>query len=303
MSLRLEGISKYYSKEKALDNISFSVESGEVVGVLGPNGAGKSTMMKIITGFLNPDGGTVFINDLPFNGNDLQIKQQIGYLPENNPLYPDLYIKEYLSFVAGIYNLKEKKKRILEIIELTGLGRENHKKIGTLSKGYRQRVGIAQALIHDPSLLILDEPTSGLDPSQIVEIRQLIRNLCQNKTVMLSTHIMQEAEAVCDRIIILNRGNIIADNTTANIKTMASSKSGKVIVEFSEKLSKEILVKIPGIIKAEAIGDKKWSIISENTNIRSEIFQYAVSNGLTILSLTQEESSLENVFLEIVKGT
>jgi ABC-2 type transport system ATP-binding protein len=301
MSLRLEGISKYYGKEKALDEISFSVDSSEVVGILGPNGAGKSTMMKIITGFMNPDKGTVWIDGIPISGNSLQTKQKTGYLPENNPLYPDLYVLEYLSFVAGLYHLADKKDRILEIIELTGLGREKHKKIGALSKGYRQRVGIAQALIHDPSLLILDEPTSGLDPSQIVEIRQLIRNICPNKTVMLSTHIMQEAEAVCDRIIILNRGKIIADDTPSNIKTLISAKYGKVLVEFAEKLTGEELAKIPGIYKAEAVTDKTWSILSENPDIRSEIFHFAVSNGLTILSLTQRESSLENVFLEIVK--
>ena len=301
MSITLEGISKYYGKEKALDKISFSVDSGEVVGILGPNGAGKSTMMKIITGFLNPDEGVVRINGIAFNGSNLDVKKQIGYLPENNPLYPDLYVMEYLSFVAGLYHLKNKKKRVPEIIELTGLGREKHKMIGALSKGYRQRVGIAQALIHDPSVLILDEPTSGLDPSQIVEIRQLIRKICTNKTVLLSTHIMQEAEAVCDRIIILNRGKIIADDTPSNIKTLMSSKVRKVLVEFAENITPEVLMKIPGVSKVEAISERTWAIHSEESDIRSEIFRFAVSNGLTVLSLTQQESSLENVFLEIVK--
>jgi len=301
MSVRLEGISKYYGKEKALDKISFSLDSGEVVGILGPNGAGKSTMMKIITGFLNPDEGIVWINGIPNTGNNLEIKQKIGYLPENNPLYHDLYVMEYLSFVAGLYHLKRKKDRISEIIELTGLGREKHKKIGALSKGYRQRVGIAQALIHDPSILILDEPTSGLDPSQIVEIRQLIRNICSNKTVMLSTHIMQEAEAVCDRIIILNHGKIIADNTPSNIKTLVSTKVRKVLVEFAETINEGALARITSVYKVEAISEKTWALFSEDSDVRSEIFQFAVSKGLTILSLTQQESSLENVFLEIVK--
>jgi ABC-2 type transport system ATP-binding protein len=301
MSVRLEGISKYYGKEKVLDDVSFLVESGEIVGLLGPNGAGKSTMMKIITGFMTPDEGKIWINQMPGTGSNLEIKQQIGYLPENNPLYPDLYVMEYLSFVAGLYHLKQKKDRISEIIELTGLGKEKHKKIGALSKGYRQRVGIAQALIHDPSILILDEPTSGLDPSQIVEIRQLIRNICSNKTVILSTHIMQEAEAVCDRIIILNHGKIIADNTPSNIKTLVSTKIRKVLVEFAETINEDVLVRITGVYKVEAVSERIWAILSENPDIRSEIFRFAVSNGLTILSLIQEESSLENVFLEIVK--
>ena len=301
MSLRLEGISKYYGKEKALDGISFSVNSGEVVGILGPNGAGKSTMMKIITGYLNPDEGSTWINGIANNGNDLEIKQQIGYLPENNPLYPDLYVMEYLIFVSDLYHLKGKKDRIREIIELTGLEREKHKKIGTLSKGYRQRVGIAQALIHDPSVLILDEPTSGLDPTQIVEIRQLIRNICSNKTVLLSTHIMQEAEAVCDRIIILNQGKIIADDTPSNIKALALSKTRKVLVEFGESVTSEKLSGISGVYKIEAVSEKIWAVFSEDSDIRSEIFRFAVSNGFTILSMSQKELTLENVFLEIIR--
>ena len=256
MSLWIEGISKFYGNQKALDKISLWVKSGEIVGILGPNGAGKSTMMKIITGFLHPDEGKVWINGMPNMGNTLEIRRQIGYLPENNPLYLDLYVKEYLSFVAGIYHLKKKNERILEIIELTGLGREKHKKIGALSKGYRQRIGLAQALIHDPSILILDEPTSGLDPSQIVEIRQLIRNISSNKTVLLSTHIMQEAEAVCDRIIILNHGKIIADDTTVNIKTLTSASTKKFLVEFAEKVAKKALVSISGVSLVEAISEK-----------------------------------------------
>ncbi len=301
MSVRLEGISKYYGKEKALDNISFSVNSGEVVGILGPNGAGKSTMMKIITGYLNPDKGTTWINGIANSGDNLEIKQKIGYLPENNPLYPDLYVMEYLSFVSGLYHLKGKKDRINEIIELTGLGREKHKKIGVLSKGYRQRVGVAQALIHDPSVLILDEPTSGLDPSQIVEIRQLIRNICSDKTVLLSTHIMQEAEAVCDRIIILNHGRIVADDITSNIKALSFSRTRKVLVEFGEPISIEKLSAISGVDRVEAVSEKIWAVFSDDPEIRSEIFRFAVSNGMTILSLSQQESSLENVFLEIIK--
>lgn len=301
MSLRIEELSKFYGNQKALDRISFSVNSGEIVGILGPNGAGKSTMMKIITGFLHPDEGKVLVNGLPNTGNTLEIRRQIGYLPENNPLYLDLYITEYLSLVAGIYHLKGIKSRIKEMIEMTGLEREKHKKIGALSKGYRQRVGIAQALIHDPSILILDEPTSGLDPSQIVEIRQLILNISSNKTVMLSTHIMQEAEAVCDRIIILNRGKIIADDTPANIKSFTSVKVQKVLVEFAETVKAESLARIPGVSKVEAVSERVWTILGEESDLRPEIFRYAVSTGLTILTLTRQESSLEKVFLEIVK--
>lgn len=301
MSVRIEEISKYYGKQRALDKISFSVNSGEVVGILGPNGAGKSTMMKIITGFLHPDEGKVWVNGLADAGNTLEIRRQIGYLPESNPLYLDFYITEYLEFVAGIYHLTGIKSRILEMIELTGLGREKSKKIGALSKGYRQRVGIAQALIHDPSVLILDEPTSGLDPSQIVEIRQLIRNVSSNKTVMLSTHIMQEAEAVCDRVIILNRGKIIADDTPANIKALTSSNTQKILVEFAELVSSEMLAKISGVSNVQAVSDRTWTISGEGADLRSEIFRYAVNNELTILTLTKQESSLENVFLELVK--
>lgn len=301
MSVRIEGISKFYGKQKALDCVSVSVSSGEIVGLLGPNGAGKSTMMKIVTGFLYPDEGMVWINDLPNTGNTLQIRRQIGYLPENNPLYLDLYVTEYLSLVAGIYHLKGIKSRIAEMIQLTGLEREKHKKIGALSKGYRQRVGIAQALIHDPTVLILDEPTSGLDPSQIVEIRQLIRNISSNKTVILSTHIMQEVEAVCDRIIILNRGKIVADDTPINIKSLTSVKVQKILVEFAEPVAAEALAQISGVSKVEAVSERTWSILGNESDIRPEIFRFAVSKGLTILTLTQQESNLENVFLEMVK--
>jgi ABC-2 type transport system ATP-binding protein len=274
MSLRIEEISKFYGKQKALDRISFSVNSGEIVGILGPNGAGKSTMMKIITGFLHPDEGKVWVNDLSNEGNTLQIRRQIGYLPENNPLYLDLYITEYLSLVAGIYHLKGAKSRINEIIELTGLEREKHKMIGALSKGYRQRIGIAQALIHDPSILILDEPTSGLDPSQIVEIRNLILNISSNKTVMLSTHIMQEAEAICDRIIILNQGKIVADDTTGNIKTLTSASTQKVMVEFAETVTAEALAGIQGVSKVQAVAEKTWTVFGEDADVRPEILRF-----------------------------
>ena len=301
MSVRVESVTKIYGKQKALDEVSFNVNSGEIVGILGPNGAGKSTIMKVITGFLHPEEGNVWINGAIIGGNALEIRRQIGYLPENNPLYTDLYVAEYLEYVAGIYHLKAVQSRVKEMIGLTGLETEKHKKIGALSKGYRQRVGIAQALIHDPSVLILDEPTSGLDPSQIVEIRQLIRNISANKTVMLSTHIMQEVEALCDRIMIINHGKIVASDTTANIKALATNRIQKVLVEFAEPVNQEKLFKIEGIIEIQELSDKTWIISGGESDIRPLIFRFAVANNLTILTLNKQESSLENVFLEMTR--
>lgn len=300
MSVRLNGVSKQYGSQKALDQISLSIDSGQIVGILGPNGAGKSTMMKIITGFLHQDEGEVWVNDVAGAGNTLEGRKQIGYLPENNPLYTDLYIREYLEFTGGIYQLSNLKNRITDIIELTGLSKEKHKKIGALSKGYKQRVGIAQALIHDPSVLILDEPTSGLDPSQIVEIRELIKTTSTNKTVMLSTHIMQEAEAICDRIIIINSGKIVADDTAEGIKNISSLDLIPVLVEFLQKVNPDELRTIEGVKEVKSVTDFK-SIIYGNTDLRSAIFDFAVSKGLTILTIAKQESSLERVFLEMVK--
>ena len=301
MSVRVESVTKIYGKQRALDNVSFTVNSGEIVGILGPNGAGKSTMMKVITGFLNPDEGLVTVNGSSIGENTVGIRHQIGYLPETNPLYNDLYVTEYLEYAAGIYHLKHTKSRIKEMIGLTGLEPEKHKMIGALSKGYRQRVGIAQALIHDPSVLILDEPTSGLDPSQIVEIRQLIRNISKDKTVMLSTHIMQEVEALCDRIMIINHGKIVATGSPANIKGLATSVSKIILVEFAETVHPDLLRKIEGIDHLEATSGKSWLIKGGTTDIRPQIFKFAVENGLTILTLKREESSLEAIFLEITK--
>ena len=301
MSVEVESVTKLYGEQRALDSVSFSINSGEIVGILGPNGAGKSTMMKIITGFLHPETGLVRVNGLLVGENSLEIRSQIGYLPENNPLYMDLYIGEYLEYVAGIYHLKAVRSRVNEIIGLTGLERERHKKIGALSKGYRQRVGIAQALIHDPSVLILDEPTSGLDPTQIVEIRQLIRNIGANKTVMLSTHIMQEVEALCDRIIIINKGKIVATDSAANIKALATNLTQTIFVEFSESINSDKLLEIKGVLNIQPLSDKIWLIKGGETDLRPLIFRFAVDNKLTILTLKNQESSLESVFLEITK--
>lgn len=301
MSVRVESVTKVFGNQRALDGISFNVNSGEIVGILGPNGAGKSTMMKIITGFLHPEEGTVWVNGAIIEENTLEIRRQIGYLPENNPLYTDLYVTEYLEYVAGIYHLKTVQSRVKEMIGLTGLQSEKHKKIGALSKGYRQRVGIAQALIHDPAVLILDEPTSGLDPSQIVEIRQLIRNISADKTVMLSTHIMQEVEALCDRIMIINHGKIVATDTPSNIKALATTGVQKILVEFAESINPDNLKKIQGIHEIQSLSEKTWLLLGGETDLRPLIFRYAVNNGLTILTLNKQESSLENVFLEITR--
>ena len=301
MSIRVDSVTKIYGKQRALNGVSFKVDSGEIVGFLGPNGAGKSTMMKIITGFLHPEEGSIWINGEIVVGNTLDIRRHIGYLPENNPLYSDLYVTEYLEYVAGIYHLKTIQSRVKEMIGLTGLQSEKHKKIGALSKGYRQRVGIAQTLIHDPSVLILDEPTSGLDPSQIIEIRQLIRNISASKTVMLSTHIMQEVEALCNRIMIINHGKIVATDTPANIKALATTSGQNILVEFAESINSEQLHNIHGVLDIQQVSDKSWLLKGGDTDLRPLIFRFAVDNSFTILTLNRQDSSLENVFLEITR--
>ena len=301
MSVLVESVTKIYGNQRALDEVSFTINSGEIIGILGPNGAGKSTIMKIITGFIHPDAGTVRVNGVDVRENSLEIRRQIGYLPENNPLYTDLYVCEYLEYAAGLYHLKAVRSRVKEMIGLTGLEKEQHKKIGALSKGYRQRVGIAQALIHDPSVLILDEPTSGLDPTQIVEIRQLIRNISEEKTVMLSTHIMQEVEALCDRILIINHGKIIATDSPANIKSLATPGTQTILVEFEESINPDKLFEIHGISGIQPVSDRILTIRGGQDDLRPLIFRYAVANQLTILTLKKQESSLENVFLEITK--
>jgi len=301
MSVFVESVTKIYGSQRALDRVSFTINSGEIVGILGPNGAGKSTLMKIITGFLHPDAGAVLVNGVDIGENSLDIRRHIGYLPENNPLYSDLYVKEYLEYAAGLYSVKSVRSRIKEMIGMTGLEREQHKKIGALSKGYRQRVGIAQALIHDPSVLILDEPTSGLDPTQIVEIRQLIRHISTEKTVMLSTHIMQEVEALCDRIMIINHGKIIATDSPANIKNLAITGNQSILVEFEESINPDKLSEIHGVTGIQPVSDQIFIITGGQDDLRPIIFRYAVANQLTILTLNKQESSLENVFLEITR--
>ena len=298
MSIKVQNITKIYGKQKALDNVSFEIKTGEITGFLGPNGAGKSTMMKIITGFLPANSGNVFVNDLNVNEKPLEIKKNIGYLPENNPLYLDMYVKEYLQFVASIHlNKKVIKNKVKEIIDLTGLGIEQNKKISSLSKGYRQRTGLAQALIHNPDILILDEPTTGLDPNQIGEIRNLIIEIGKEKTVMLSTHIMQEVEAICDKVIIIDKGKIVANEKSSSIQEKVLANTNVVIIEFNKSIKKELLEKIEGVEKLVNHKENTWLIEStKNIDIRGDLFQFAVKNNLTVLSLQKQEKSLEDVF-------
>lgn len=302
MTIRIAQISKFYGSQKALDQVSFEIGTGELVGFLGPNGAGKSTMMKIITGYLSSDSGTVNINGETVETKNVAIRSQIGYLPENNPLYTDLYVKEYLEMVAGFYQLQNKKEQVAKMVELTGLKTEQHKKIGALSKGYRQRVGLAQALIHDPAVLILDEPTTGLDPNQLEEIRQLIRTISTNKTVMLSTHIMQEVEAICNRVIIINKGILVADGSIDQLKGGQFAQRQTVFVEFDKIPDQKALLKISGLRKLDQINATTYLAESDgNTDLRPTLFQFAVQNQLVLLSLKEQQQSLENVFQDLTK--
>jgi ABC-2 type transport system ATP-binding protein len=296
MSISVSGVSKYFGSQKALNNVSFDVSSGQVVGFLGPNGAGKSTMMKIITGYLPPSEGNVTVCELPIDGNDLVVRKKIGYLPEHNPLYLDMYITEYLSFVSGIYKLKDSKRRIEKIIEITGLIPERYKKIGALSKGYRQRVGIAQALLPDPEVLILDEPTTGLDPNQIVEVRNLIKDLGREKTILLSTHIMQEVKAICERVIIINKGSVVADQTAPELEEGMQNHNTKVFVEYDRKIAPEKINAIEGVKSVSQEG-QGWDVSAKpGIDVRPALFKLAVDNNLVLLTMTIEKESLEEVF-------
>ncbi len=304
MSIKVTGVIKEYGKQRALDDVSFEVQSGHVVGFLGPNGAGKSTMMKIITGFIPKTEGTVEVNGVNIDDQEVDIRKDIGYLPENNPLYTDMYVKEYLSFVANIYSLgRNTDKRIKELIDLTGIGHEQNKKIGSLSKGYRQRVGLAQALIHNPSILILDEPTGGLDPNQIVEIRKLIKEIGQEKTVLLSTHIMQEVEAICQKIIIISKGKVVADGSTVEVMAHSIGKGQSVLVELVEDINEQIFSQIKDITAVSKIGERVWLIRSDSRiDIRPQIFKLAVQAGLTIITMQQKVKQLEEVFQSLTNG-
>jgi ABC-2 type transport system ATP-binding protein len=296
MSIEVRNVFKYYGEQAAVKGISFSVKSGEIVGFLGPNGAGKSTTMKMITGFIPVTSGEILVSGMPVGTDQLNPKQKIGYLPENNPLYLDMYVREYLDFVAGIYKLSNRSERVDLMIDTLGLEVEQNKKIGALSKGYRQRVGLAQAMIHDPEVLILDEPTSGLDPNQLVEIRELIKAIGKEKTLMLSTHIMQEAEAICDRVVILSKGEIVADTPTQRLHDQSEIKT--VFVEFEGKVTKSQLSRIRDINKVDQ-KDKGWLLYSKSVDPRSEISRFSQENNLIILTLQLEQKSLSSVFKDL----
>lgn len=303
MSIVVNALSKIYGAQNAVDGISFSVNEGEILGFLGPNGAGKSTTMKIATGYLPPSSGTVEVGGFDVTENPLAVKRIVGYLPEHNPLYTDMYIHEYLSFIGTLHGLKggRLQQRKEEMVRLCGLEREQHKKIGALSKGYRQRVGLAQALIHEPQVIILDEPTTGLDPNQILEIRALIKAISKNKTVIFSTHIMQEVQALCDRVVIINKGKIVADNAVSELQT-GKVKNNIINVEFASPIEPGELEKIPGVLEVIVEGKGKYRIkSSQEQDIRGEIFTFASENKLTLLGLSQTEDSLEDIFQELTK--
>jgi ABC-2 type transport system ATP-binding protein len=296
MSIKISNLSKNYGSQKAVNNISFSIGKGEVVGFLGPNGAGKSTTMKIITGYLAGDGGEVEVCNEKVDTNSLSTKRKIGYLPEANPLYFDMYVREYLEFIAGVHQIKLPKNKIEETIKTVGLTVEANKKIGQLSKGYKQRVGLAAALIHDPEVLILDEPTSGLDPNQIVEIREVIKTLGQNKTVLFSSHILQEVQAICDRVIIINKGNIVADDTLSNLQ---KGKSGEhiVLVQFKENIGLEVLQQLSEVTDIEQAEASNYKLHTTNPeSVRKQLLELSLKNNLNIVSLQSESNSLEEVF-------
>ncbi|MEO4007027.1 MULTISPECIES: gliding motility-associated ABC transporter ATP-binding subunit GldA [unclassified Flavobacterium] len=298
MSIEVLNISKNYGEQKALDSVTFSIKKGEIVGFLGPNGAGKSTLMKILTTFLDADQGTASVNGHDVITSAKAVQQSVGYLPEHNPLYLDLYVREYLAFNADVY--KVAKSRIDEVIALTGLTPESHKKIGALSKGYRQRVGLATALLHDPEVLILDEPTTGLDPNQLVEIRELIKNIGKNKTVFLSTHIMQEVEAICDRVIIINNGKIVTDK---KLDSLMSEDNEQVIeVEFDYQIEAQLIAKIPNLQSHRNVHDTIWELtFTTEKDMRPVVFDFAQENGLKTLQLNLKNKNLEAVFREMTQ--
>lgn len=298
MSIEVNNISKSYGAQKALDNISFSINKGEIVGFLGPNGAGKSTLMKILTTYINADEGSAIVNGHDVNTQQKAVQLSIGYLPEHNPLYLDLYVREYLAFNSDVY--KVAKSRIEEVIQLTGLSTESHKKIGQLSKGYRQRVGLANALLHNPDVLILDEPTTGLDPNQLMEIRNVIKNVGKDKTVFLSTHIMQEVEAICDRVIIINNGKIVTDKKLDNL--ISEDKEQIIEVEFDYKIEEQAISKIENLVAYKNTHDMIWELtFKADKDMRPAVFDFANANGLKTLQLNQKNKNLEAVFREITK--
>lgn len=301
MSVTVNNLVKIYGTQRAVDNISFEAKKGEVLGFLGPNGAGKSTTMKIITGFIPQTSGGTTVCGFNTADNPLEVQRRIGYLPEKNPLYKDMFVKEYLAFVAGLHKIPNAKNRVAEMIEQTGLGQEQGKIIDSLSKGYKQRVGLAQAMLHNPDVLILDEPTSGLDPNQLVEIRTLIKQIGAEKTVIFSTHIMQEVQAICDRVVIINKGKLVANDTIESLQNRIAGGT-VVTVEFAEVATKNQLLKINGVKNIKTLGNNRFELISNRKDdIRGQVFNFAVTNKLTLLEMKRETYSVENVFQELTK--
>lgn len=296
MSITVSNLVKNYGEQRAVNHISFSVKLGEVAGFLGPNGAGKSTTMKMITGYLDADEGEIEVCGIPVRSGQIQTRKKIGYLPEANPLYPDMYVREYLRFIASVHQVPRPTEAINRVIKTVGLTPEAHKKIGQLSKGYKQRVGLAAALIHDPEVLILDEPTSGLDPNQIMDIREVIRQLSEHKTIIFSSHIMQEVEALCSRVIIINRGNLVADESLSDLQKMATNESALLVV-FSAPVSMNILEAIPGVDRVNKVRDTAYHIYcQQQESVKKEILRISISQNLDIISLQQQANSLENIF-------
>ena len=301
MSISVTHLTKIYGTQKAVNNISFELKKGEIVGFLGPNGAGKSTTMKMITGYLPPTDGTATVCGFDILQQSMEVRKRLGYLPESNPLYYDMYVREYLEFCAGIHHLgKDSKTRIADMIAMTGLGKEAHKKIGALSKGYKQRVGLAQAMLHDPEVLVLDEPTSGLDPNQIVEIRDLVTRIGKEKTVLLSTHIMQEVQAMCHRVIIISNGTLVADDTIDTLQK--SSAQGALMVVLENEVAATALQALKHVTAVQNMGQGKWKLTTQQPEeLRKELMQWALSNDINISSLQKETQSLEDVFRSLTK--
>jgi len=301
MSIEVKGLTRLYGEQKAVNDLSFQVNKGEIVGFLGPNGAGKSTTMKMITGYILPNAGSIKVSGISVQDHPLETKKKIGYLPEANPLYYEMYVREYLYFMADIHQVADKKKRTEEVITMTGLTPESRKKIGQLSKGYKQRVGLAAALIHDPEVLILDEPTSGLDPNQIIDIRELIRSLGKDKTVLFSSHILQEVEAICDRVIIINKGMLVADDSVDNLQRKGNS-SNVVYIQFKEDLEPAVFNDLPHITALKKGSGGNWEIQTpQPEEIKKALMELSLRNKLNIVSLQSENQSLEEVFRQLVE--
>ncbi len=301
MSIEVKNLLKVYGEQKAVNNISFKVNKGEIVGFLGPNGAGKSTTMKIITGYLEQTSGEAYVSGMNVIDEPLETKKKIGYLPEANALYYDMYVREYLSFVAEVHQIQKSNVKIENVIELTGLTVESRKKIGQLSKGYKQRVGLAAALIHEPEVLILDEPTSGLDPNQIIEIRDVIKKQGKDKTVLFSSHILQEVEAICDRVIIINKGELVADDKLSNLRKHSSS-SNTVKVSFKESIENKWLEQLPAAKSVNKIDANNWQLATDHPEqLRKQIFELSLQHNLNIVSLQSESQSLEDVFRSLTQ--